>query len=72
MPEQITPIPLTIHHDGDQVHVHGSAVDLALLRSMGTYKTDRAALKHIQNIWGCDRDTAKVLLRTAREGEENR
>lgn len=66
----VTPIPLTITRDGDTLTVHGSALDIALLQSIGTYRTDRTALKHIQNVWGCDRDTARLLLTAARDGSE--
>lgn len=64
----ITPIPLSIHRDGDTLRLHGSAADIALLEAIGTYKTDRTALRRIQQIWDIDPGTARLLLRAAREG----
>lgn len=70
MSHTVTPIPLSITRDGDTITVQGSAADLALLRSIAELSTDNLALPQIQHVWGCDRDTARLLLRAAREGSE--
>ena len=66
---QIQPIPLTITRDGDTIRVHGSVFEITLLEVMAEY-TDRTAIKHIRNLWGVDRDTARLLMRAAREGRK--
>ena len=63
------PIPLTIRRDGNTLIVHGSALDITLLRVVAQ-RSDRTALKRIQHVWGVDRDTAKYLLLAARKGRE--
>ncbi len=66
----VTPVPLSITRDGDTVTVTGSALDLALLRAIAELSTDNLALPLTQRVWGCDRYTARLLLRAAREGSE--